>query len=155
MSPQLLEDALRAVHNDLTWKVDGEIRGIETSIRDLEANVERKLRDTIMSQVCDEFGRELDDIRRQMRGKGPTVSDQTTITTTPPPSVFQFAIPQPVKDLPTDELKMLLLSRLLEEYSFPTGEGMDLISLLRQHTAPSTDAETLALRASLAERAPN
>ena len=47
---------------------------------------------------------------------------------------------------------MLLLSRLLEESSFPTGEGMVLISLLRQQTTPSTDAETLALWASLAER---
>ena len=80
------------------------------------------------------------------------VNDQSTVTTTPPPPVFQFPIPPPVTDLPTDELKMLLPSRLLEESSFPTRDGMDLISLLRQQTAPSTDAETLALRASLAER---
>ena len=70
------------------------------------------------------------------------VSEQSTETTTPPPPpVFQFRTPPPI-----------LLSRLLEESSFPTGEGMDLISLLRLQTAPSTNAKTLALRASLAKR---
>ena len=64
-----------------------------------------------MSQVRDEFGRELDDIRRQLRGKGPVVSKQSMETTTPPPTqVFQFPTPPPITDLPTDELKMLLLS---------------------------------------------
>ena len=72
---------------------------IEANVRDLEANLERRLRDNIVSQVRDEFGRELDDIRQQLRGKGPAVSEQS-IKTTPPP----------ITDLPTDELKMLLLS---------------------------------------------
>ena len=85
VSPHLLEDALRAAHNDLVWKVDRAIRVIETSVRDIEANVERRLRDTIMSQVRDEFCRECDDIRRQVKGKGSVISDQSTKTTTPPP----------------------------------------------------------------------
>ena len=99
-----------------------------------------------MSQVRNDFGRDLDDIQHQLRGKGPVVIEQSIEATTPPPSVFQFPILPPVTDLPTDEMKMLLLSRLLEELSFPTEEGMDLISLLRQQTAPSTNGDTLALR---------
>ena len=104
-----MDDALRAVHNDLERKFHGVIRGIEANVRDLEANVERKVRDTVMTQVRDEFSDELDEIRRQLRGKGPVVSDQTTVTTTPPPPpVFQFPIPPPVTDLPTDERILFL-----------------------------------------------
>ena len=77
--PQLMDDTLRAVHDDLEWKLQGVIRGIEANARDLEANLERQLRDNIMSQVRDEFRRELDDIRRHLRGKGSVVSEQSIV----------------------------------------------------------------------------
>ena len=57
-----MDDALRAVHDDLEQKFQGVIRDIETNVRNLEANLERRLRDNIMSQLRDEFGHELDDI---------------------------------------------------------------------------------------------
>ena len=90
-----------------------------------------------------------------MKGKAACTSPPVTSSTIPslplPPPFFPP--PPPGSDLSTDDLKSLLLSRLLDESSFPTKEGIDLISLLRQQTAPpKADTKSLALRASLAER---
>ena len=49
VSPQVMDDALCAVHNDLERKLTGAIRGVEANVRDLEPNVERRVRDIVMT----------------------------------------------------------------------------------------------------------
>jgi hypothetical protein len=148
VSREHVESALKAFQDAFRQELRVDVQ------RELEGGIRRES-EKLRSALRAEFRDELDEIKRQVKGKAadtgsPVVS--STIPSLPLPQPF-FSPPPPGSDLTTDDLKSLLLSRLLDESSFPTEEGIELISLLRQQTTPSTaDAETLALRASLAER---
>ena len=98
------------------------------------------------------FRDELDEIRRQVKGKAADTEPFVTSSAIPslPPRPSFFPPLSIASYLSTPNLKTLLMSHLLSETDIPTGEGIDLITMLR--ALPPQTPDTAALLATIAER---